>query len=406
MISPNYVSRSGMSSSTVGPASSNRLWVGPLLLILVIALIYIFSLMPNGPTPHRFQSRFPHEEDDEFEFHHRRLEELTRADEDENATKEQLLLSDGICVNGGSYNETSESCICGHNFSGNRCEVVLTKQLCLNNGYFSQKIGRCHCPMPWTGQLCQHRCSGGFGRVNRTTWTCQCGNPQMFGTNCDSVCINGEVVDDICRCLPGYYGRSCATCDPSYMTSGECDVNNKRRGAVNSRLTLSGLSFCMITIGLLCVTARRRRQSMVPPMDDTWYRVFQTQPRHRCRHEFSCGSAWLPRDRALFVTTGRASVSHGGRRGNGSRGTRRMTTPPPSYTSVDNMTDDESPPTYEEALRTLDEERSDMIETPREEEVKDESGGSAENEVVVAAPVTDASEGAPITEESPTSPSQ
>ena len=28
------------------------------------------------------------------------------------------------------------------------------------------------------------------------------------------------------------------------------------RGAVNSRLTLSGLSFCMITIGLLCVTAR------------------------------------------------------------------------------------------------------------------------------------------------------
>ncbi|KAK6749338.1 hypothetical protein RB195_001757 [Necator americanus] len=28
---------------------SSRLWVGPLLLILVIALIYIFSLMPNSP---------------------------------------------------------------------------------------------------------------------------------------------------------------------------------------------------------------------------------------------------------------------------------------------------------------------------------------------------------------------
>ncbi|KAK6749337.1 hypothetical protein RB195_001757 [Necator americanus] len=35
---------SGMSSSP-----SSRLWVGPLLLILVIALIYIFSLMPNSP---------------------------------------------------------------------------------------------------------------------------------------------------------------------------------------------------------------------------------------------------------------------------------------------------------------------------------------------------------------------
>lgn len=31
---------------------SQRLWVGPLMLILVIAVIYVFSLMPSAP-PHR-----------------------------------------------------------------------------------------------------------------------------------------------------------------------------------------------------------------------------------------------------------------------------------------------------------------------------------------------------------------
>ncbi|VDN28336.1 unnamed protein product [Cylicostephanus goldi] len=146
-------------------------------------------------------------------------------------------------------------------------------------------------------------------------------------------------------------GMSCATCDP---TSGrECEIPSKRRGAVNSRLTLSGLSFCMITIGLLCVTARRRRAGPLPPSEDTWYRVFQpAQSRAaRCRHDLMCGNSWMPRDRALLVAPGRAAVVHGNR--SSSRG-RHLATPPPSYTSVDNLTDDQMPPTYEEATRILE----------------------------------------------------
>ncbi|VDM78225.1 unnamed protein product [Strongylus vulgaris] len=258
-------------------SGSSRLWVGPLLLILVIALIYIFSLMPNTPPPR----------------------ELTPLIDDAHHVR-TFRLGD---------HEITES------FDDLKVEVP---------------------------RECQ--CSG-----------------RLFGKACDLVCVEGQVIDGRCRCreertVPtllliivllfpskqflcmvekfwylGYMGMSCATCDPTsgrecYMgmscatcdpTSGrECEIPAKRRGAVNSRLTLSGLSFCMITIGLLCVTARRRRAGPLPPSEDTWYRVFQpAQSRAaRCRHDLMCGNSWIPRDRALLVAPGRAAVVHGSSR--------------------------------------------------------------------------------------------
>uniref|UniRef100_A0A1I7XRP4 EGF-like domain-containing protein n=1 Tax=Heterorhabditis bacteriophora TaxID=37862 RepID=A0A1I7XRP4_HETBA len=185
-------------------------------------------------------------------------------------------------------------------------------------------------------------------------------------------------------------GISCATCDPSY--GRDCELPVKRRGAVNSRLTLSGLSFCMITIGLLCVTARweiiwwlaasrvvyrrvRRRAGVIPPNDDTWYRVFQPTQSRSARHDFMCGGAWIPRDRALLVAPGRAAVVHGMTRT--SSRSRRLATPPPSYTSVDNLTDDQMPPSYDEATRIL-EDRS--ISDPVIEELIDETATEAKED--------------------------
>ncbi|KAK6052007.1 hypothetical protein COOONC_10489 [Cooperia oncophora] len=157
-------------------------------------------------------------------------------------------------------------------------------------------------------------------------------------------------------------------------------IPSKRRGAVNSRLTLSGLSFCMITIGLLCVTARRRRAGPLPSSEDTWYRVFQpAQTRAaRCRHDLMCGGSWIPRDRALLVAPGRAALLHSNSR-NSTRG-RRMATPPPSYTSVDSLAEDQSPPTYEEATRIMENSTNSAAliqelidETVQTVEAKDES---------------------------------
>ncbi|WKY04704.1 hypothetical protein Q1695_005596 [Nippostrongylus brasiliensis] len=319
---------------------SSRLWVGPLLLILVIALIYIFSLMPNTPPQREFTPLI----DDAHHVRTFRLgdHEITESINELKVEVPPELLSSS-CLNGGFLNETDGACICLHLYTGTHCE----RPICSKFGRYSEEEGRCVCDGDYVGEHCESRC---HGWINQTTGECLCSG-RLFGKACDLVCVEGQVIDGRCRCREGYMGMSCATCDP---TSGrECEIPSKRRGAVNSRLTLSGLSFCMITIGLLCVTARRRRAGPLPPSEDTWYRVFQpAQTRAaRCRHDLMCGGSWIPRDRALLVGPGRAAVVHGSR--SSSRG-RRLATPPPSYTSVDNLNDDQSPPTYEEATRILE----------------------------------------------------
>ncbi|KAL6739803.1 hypothetical protein Aduo_013213 [Ancylostoma duodenale] len=327
---------SGMSSSP-----SSRLWVGPLLLILVIALIYIFSLMPNSPPQRELAPLI----DDTHHVRTFRLgdHEITESIDELKVEVPPELLSSS-CLNGGFLNETDGACICLHLYTGTHCE----KPICSKFGRYSEEEGRCICEGDYVGEHCESRC---HGYVNQTTGECQCSG-RLFGKACDLVCVEGQVIDGRCRCREGYMGMSCATCDP---TSGrECEIPSKRRGAVNSRLTLSGLSFCMITIGLLCVTARRRRAGPLPPSEDTWYRVFQpAQSRAaRCRHDLMCGGSWMPRDQALLVAPGRAAVVHGSSRSS-SRG-RRLATPPPSYTSVDNLADEQLPPSYEEATRILE----------------------------------------------------
>ncbi|EPB77094.1 hypothetical protein ANCCEY_03795 [Ancylostoma ceylanicum] len=309
---------SGMSSSP-----SSRLWVGPLLLILVIALIYIFSLMPNSPPQRELAPLI----DDTHHVRTFRLgdHEITESIDELKVEVPPELLSSS-CLNGGFLNETDGACICLHLYTGTHCEKPVNASAL------------------------------DVSSAKPATWCVLKVKSSMDGVDAEKGYVGKYVPGNQNSRKPsfpsGYMGMSCATCDP---TSGrECEIPSKRRGAVNSRLTLSGLSFCMITIGLLCVTARRRRAGPLPPSEDTWYRVFQpAQSRAaRCRHDLMCGGSWMPRDRALLVAPGRAAVVHGSSRSS-SRG-RRLATPPPSYTSVDNLADEQLPPSYEEATRILE----------------------------------------------------
>ncbi|KJH46732.1 EGF-like domain protein [Dictyocaulus viviparus] len=321
-------------------SQSNRLWVGPLLLILVVALIYIFSLMPNSP-PHRELPPLIDDVNHMQKFQLRENEFTKSIEEDIKVDESPNTLSS--CLNGGFLNETNGVCICLHHYTGVHCE----KPVCSRFGQYSEEEGRCICEGDYVGEHCESRC---HGWINQTTGECLCSG-RLFGKACDLVCVEGHVVDGRCRCREGYMGLSCATCDPS---SGE-NVKFRQNDEV-----------------------LRHRAGPVPPSDDTWYRVFQ--PAHtraaRCRHDLMCGGSWIPRDRALLVAPGRAAVVHGSNRSS-SRG-RRQATPPPNYASVDNLLDDQLPPSYEEATRILGNSSATLIrelidETVQTVEAKEES---------------------------------
>lgn len=92
----------------------------------------------------------------------------------------------------------------------------------------------------------------------------------------------------------------------------------------------------------------------------------------RCRHDYMCGGSWVPRDRALIVAPGRVSMSSTNSR------VHRLATPPPSYTSVDdlNSAEAQTPPTYEEATRI--EIENVIAEEIESEEAKDDVGVTIE----------------------------
>uniref|UniRef100_A0A0K0DA05 EGF-like domain-containing protein n=1 Tax=Angiostrongylus cantonensis TaxID=6313 RepID=A0A0K0DA05_ANGCA len=260
------------------------------------------------------------------------------------------------CLNGGFLNETDGDCICLHHYTGKHCERPVGS---LTSDRFK---GRCICEADYVGDHCESRC---HGWVNLTT-----------GESTNSIDQLKRVYTLsplFCLELLGYMGLSCATCDPS--SGRECEIPAKRRGAVNSRLTLSGLSFCMITIGLLCVTARYGSNVY------QWNFFILIYPRfYRCRHDLMCGGSWIPRDRALLVAPGRSAYSFF------SRG-RRLATPPPNYTSVDNLVDDQLPPTYEEATRYLENSPTNAtVQTLEAKEVSPEMAETSTNITTTSVP--------------------
>ncbi|VDN22639.1 unnamed protein product [Cylicostephanus goldi] len=140
-------------------SGSSRLWVGPLLLILVIALIYIFSLMPNTPPPRELTPLI----DDAHHVRTFRLgdHEITESFDDLKVDVPPELLSSS-CLNGGFLNETDGACICLHLYTGTHCEIPI----CSKFGRYSEKEGRCVCEGDYVGDHCESRC---HGWINQTT---------------------------------------------------------------------------------------------------------------------------------------------------------------------------------------------------------------------------------------------
>uniref|UniRef100_A0A1I7U7G3 EGF-like domain-containing protein n=1 Tax=Caenorhabditis tropicalis TaxID=1561998 RepID=A0A1I7U7G3_9PELO len=335
--------------------SSSRLWVGPLMLVIIIALIYLLSLMPTTP-PHLANNGFVNDGHTEYAMNGQPQSEWQEPQKNIPTSEENMGFDS--CRHGGITNETDGSCVCTRWYSGDKCETPV----CMNDGLFNHTLGRCVCTLNWVGEHCTFRCNSGV--VNKTTGFCEC----LFGRPCTiQKCINGHFFDGKCSCYEGFTGPACTICDGT-VPSIQCDDVIRKRGSVNSRLTLSGLSFCIITIGLLCVGAHRRRSAMNPMAEDTWYRVFHPNNNRpfRCRHDYMCGGSWVPRDRALIVAPGRVSMSSTTPR------VHRLATPPPSYTSVDdlNNTETQSPPTYEEATRI--EIENVVAEETESEEAKDD----------------------------------
>ncbi|EGT37691.1 hypothetical protein CAEBREN_14885 [Caenorhabditis brenneri] len=318
--------------------SSSRLWVGPLMLVIIIALIYLLSLMPTTPPHLANNGMIVNDPHTEYAMKGQAQSEYQDIYKNHPPSSEENLGFD-LCRHGGMTNETDGSCLCTRWYTGDKCETPV----CMNDGYFNHTLGRCVCTLNWVGEHCIFRCNSGV--VNKTSGLCEC----LFGRPCTiQKCINGHFFDGKCSCYEGFTGPACTICDGT-VPNIQCDEVIRKRGSVNSRLTLSGLSFCIITIGLLCVGAHRRRSAMNPMAEETWYRVFHPNNNRpfRCRHDYMCGGSWVPRDRALIVAPGRVSMSSTTPR------VHRLATPPPSYTSVDdlNTTETQNPPTYEEATR-------------------------------------------------------
>ncbi|PAV92203.1 hypothetical protein WR25_08983 [Diploscapter pachys] len=302
---------------TTTAESSRRLWVGPLLLILIIALIYVFSLMPASPH---------HNIDYDGQLSQSNFEAAGRKAEIRFIT---------ICRHNGFLNETDGSCVCDdRRYTGRYCEIPV----CYNNGTYSQLNRQCNCPWPYEGQHCNFMCHEKANITDRDVSGkfCKCVNL------CESdPCVYGFMVHGKCRCHPGFTGDSCELCNHHETYDCGNSYINKKRAAVNSRLTLRGLSFCMITIGLLCVSARRRRTAAFTPPNETWYRLFRTG---RCTQEFICGRTLILREDRR--RTPRHTVQ---------RFVPTPATPPPSYISINmtGQTEDGAPPSYEEATRVL-----------------------------------------------------
>ncbi|GMT23899.1 hypothetical protein PFISCL1PPCAC_15196, partial [Pristionchus fissidentatus] len=307
-----------------------RLWVGPLILILVVTLIYIFSVLPQTRPTVGMDALPSHPSYGKSE----RVIPTFRMESDSYLDVE--------CGGHGRWNEMNKSCACLPHYRGDRC----LEPLCMNGGMLNN--GRCRCSLGFAGEFCEFRCIGGMGSEERNdTIFCLC-HGQKFGLRCEYLCVHGTVVDGDCKCNQGFEGQTCELCSPS---SSLCPPpsSSLRRSSINSRLTLSGLSFCLITIGLLCVTASRR-------------------------HRLSSSSPWFslrdPRSHLSCPSSLRIS----------SRSSRSPhirpppLTPPPIYRSLENLPQGIAPPSYEEATAPLPSTAINIEdESPSDDDVDDKT---------------------------------
>ncbi|VDK54737.1 unnamed protein product [Anisakis simplex] len=132
----------------------------------------------------------------------------------------------------------------------NNATVIVSEGECLNGGTWLSWFGLCACPYTHYGRR----------------WECVCFG-SYFGSSCEYICEHGVLVNGHCTCYDGYTGLTCNECKTDYVgvTSSECgEIMRRRKPVMQSRFALSGLSLCLITIILLWISVvTRRRRTMI-----------------------------------------------------------------------------------------------------------------------------------------------
>lgn len=109
------------------------------------------------------------------------------------------------CMNGGSMNKKTGTCICTNEYKGVQCEIGLCHNYCLEGKCFVGSTGyaQCECNATYTGERCEQNLCYGF-------------------------CLNGglcsfERNQPVCHCSPLYHGRHCEQKNVQEMCRDFCD---------------------------------------------------------------------------------------------------------------------------------------------------------------------------------------
>lgn len=141
---------------------------------------------------------------------------------------------DTVCLNGGSCDETSFSCVCPKCTQGTYCEVAI-KNCCQDdadchapNGKCNAETNRCECTEGFFGPNCKDLCQdvdcGSHGKCEAQTGHCDC-DDGWKGSSCSEeddsfckgvTCGDNQIcnnADGSCICKPGYTGIDCSEKD-------------------------------------------------------------------------------------------------------------------------------------------------------------------------------------------------
>ncbi|XP_052860006.1 protein cueball [Anopheles cruzii] len=157
-----------------------------------------------------------------------------------------------VCLNNGTINHNTNTCICTPAYGGRFCEVDICNNFCAQGRCLIGRDNqpRCECDFRFEGERCdRNRCdgfclNGGRCLFHNTTDTgndrfCLCGNTGFSGARCENsicgtdYCYNGECYVEgkvpRCRCKTGYRGDRCEeySCNNYCLNGGQCTLSNE-----------------------------------------------------------------------------------------------------------------------------------------------------------------------------------
>ncbi|KFB47027.1 AGAP007023-PA-like protein [Anopheles sinensis] len=180
------------------------------------------------------------------------LEKMQKSKSSEELRKKQQASGQDqviVCLNNGTLNPNTRSCICKPFYTGKFCETNVCQNFCLHGSCTMGRDNkpRCECESPYEGIRCDQKPCDGFclngglcQSKSATERICQCDSTGFTGARCEKpicskdYCFQGECVVDqnrqpTCRCPAGYRGKRCEenSCNDHCMNGGKCTLNNE-----------------------------------------------------------------------------------------------------------------------------------------------------------------------------------